>query len=91
MSTATAAPPRKAAVPRVRQTKLLINGEWCDAASGKTFATVNPVTEDKIADVAPSVIASGRPVAVLDAAGTPVGAPRPQAVIDTLIGKDARA
>ena len=46
---------------------------------------------DKIADVAPSVIASGRPVAVLDAAGTPVGALTPQAVIDTLIGKDARA
>lgn len=52
MSTVTAAPPRKAAVPKVRQTKLLIGGEWCDAASGKTFATMNPVTEEKIADVA---------------------------------------
>src|SRR5262247_1323466 len=34
------------------QTKLLINGEWTAAASGKTFATVNPVNETKIADVA---------------------------------------
>jgi glycine betaine/proline transport system ATP-binding protein len=45
---------------------------------------------DKIADVAPAVIQGGRPVAVLDAAGAPIGALTPQAVIDTLIGKDAR-
>lgn len=38
--------------PKVRQTKLLIDGKWVDAASGKTFATVNPATEEKIADVA---------------------------------------
>jgi glycine betaine/proline transport system ATP-binding protein len=45
---------------------------------------------DKIADVAPAVIQRGRPVAVLDAGGAPVGALTPQAVIDTLIGRDAR-
>ncbi len=38
--------------PKVRQTKMLIGGEWCDAVSGKTFATMNPATEEKIADVA---------------------------------------
>ncbi len=38
--------------PRIRQTQLLIDGVWRDAVSGKTFATVNPATEDVIADVA---------------------------------------
>ena len=38
--------------PKVRQTRMLINGEWVDARSGKTFATYNPATEEKIADVA---------------------------------------
>ncbi|TWU09708.1 Aldehyde dehydrogenase PuuC [Symmachiella macrocystis] len=38
--------------PTVRQTQLLIDGQWCDAASGKTFCTFNPATEEKIADVA---------------------------------------
>jgi glycine betaine/proline transport system ATP-binding protein len=46
---------------------------------------------DKIADVAPLVMGGGKPVAVLDAAGSPVGTLTPQAVIDTLIGKDASA
>lgn len=36
----------------VRQTKILIDGEFRDAASGKTFATVDPSTEEVIADVA---------------------------------------
>src|SRR5260370_39975560 len=54
MATATAkAPrPRTALAPKVRQKQLLIDGVWCDAKSGKTFATVNPATEEKIADVA---------------------------------------
>jgi acyl-CoA reductase-like NAD-dependent aldehyde dehydrogenase len=34
------------------QTKLFINGEFVDARSGETFATINPATEEKIADVA---------------------------------------
>jgi len=40
------------ATPEVRQTKLLINGEWRDAVSGKTFQTINPATEELIAEVA---------------------------------------
>ncbi|MGZ8217702.1 aldehyde dehydrogenase family protein [Methylomagnum sp.] len=36
----------------VRQTKLLIDGQWVDAASGKTFETLNPATGDVIAQVA---------------------------------------
>ena len=49
---ATATEPTKFAPPKVRQTKILIGDEWRDAVSGKTFATINPATEEKIADVA---------------------------------------
>jgi len=38
--------------PEIRKTQLLIGGKWVDAASGKTFPTYNPATEEKIADVA---------------------------------------
>jgi aldehyde dehydrogenase (NAD+) len=31
---------------------MLIDGKWCDSQTGKTFATYNPATEEKIADVA---------------------------------------
>jgi aldehyde dehydrogenase (NAD+) len=34
------------------QTRLFINGEFVDARGGETFATHNPATEEKIADVA---------------------------------------
>src|SRR5438874_557135 len=34
------------------QHQLFINGEFVDARSGETFATANPATEEKIADVA---------------------------------------
>jgi len=34
------------------QTKLLINNEWVDAVSGKTFPTLNPATEEVITRVA---------------------------------------
>lgn len=40
------------APPEVRQTKLLIDGNWVDSVSGKTFATLNPATEEVIAQVA---------------------------------------
>ncbi len=40
------------APPHVRQTRMLIDGRFRDAQSGKTFATINPATEQKIADVA---------------------------------------
>ena len=37
----------------VRSThKLLIDGEWVEAASGKSFATINPATEETLAEVA---------------------------------------
>src|SRR5580658_7746482 len=38
--------------PKVRQTKLLIDGKWVNAASGKTFDTINPTTGEVIARVA---------------------------------------
>lgn len=56
MATATKAKPAKktnlVAAPKVRQTKLLIDGKWKNSVSGKTFATVNPATEEVIANVA---------------------------------------
>lgn len=42
----------KVAIPDIRQTKLLIDGQWCDAQSGKTFTTFNPATEEPIAEIA---------------------------------------
>lgn len=47
---ATAAQP--VARPQVKQTKLFIDGQWVDAASGKTFETIHPATEEVIANVA---------------------------------------
>jgi phenylacetaldehyde dehydrogenase len=35
-----------------RSKKLLIGGKWVDATSGKTFATLNPATEEGLAQVA---------------------------------------
>ncbi len=35
-----------------RKQKMLINGKWVDAASGKTFATYNPATGEVLAQVA---------------------------------------
>jgi aldehyde dehydrogenase (NAD+) len=54
MATATAA---QAAAPtaasvKVKQTKMLIDGKWVDAVSGKTFETLNPATGKVIAKVA---------------------------------------
>ena len=49
---ATATEPRRKAAGRKLQTKLLIDGQWRDAASGKTFETVHPATEEVIARVA---------------------------------------
>ncbi|CAH1787376.1 unnamed protein product [Owenia fusiformis] len=37
--------------PEVKFTKIFINNEWVDSESGKTFATINPCTGEKIADV----------------------------------------
>ncbi len=49
MSSVTMAPPQ--AVP-VTATKLLINNRWVEAASGKSFPTINPATGDEICQVA---------------------------------------
>jgi len=35
-----------------RKHKLLINGEWVEPASGKTFPTVNPATGETLAEIA---------------------------------------
>ena len=48
---ATATEPRRA-TRRTFQTKMLIDGQWRDSVSGKTFETVNPATEEVIAQVA---------------------------------------
>ena len=36
-------------------TGLFIDGQWCEAASGKRFDVVNPATEEVIATVADGV------------------------------------
>jgi aldehyde dehydrogenase (NAD+) len=38
--------------PQIRQTQCFIGGNWTPAASGKTFETINPATEEVIAEVA---------------------------------------
>ncbi len=37
---------------KIRYTKLLINGKWQDAQSGKTFPTINPATTENLAHIA---------------------------------------
>ncbi|MEM6798605.1 MAG: aldehyde dehydrogenase family protein [Planctomycetota bacterium] len=46
------APSPSIARPDVTETQCFIGGKWLDAASGKTFATVNPATEEVIAEIA---------------------------------------
>ncbi len=48
MATAT----QPVARPQVKQTQCFIDGQWVDAASGKTFDTIHPATEEVIAQVA---------------------------------------
>ena len=38
--------------PQVRQTSCFIGGKWVPAASGKTFETIHPATEEVICEVA---------------------------------------
>jgi len=38
--------------PQIRQTECFIGGKWIPSASGKTFPTINPATEEEIALVA---------------------------------------
>jgi acyl-CoA reductase-like NAD-dependent aldehyde dehydrogenase len=37
--------------PEIKYTKILINNEWVNSASGKTFPTINPATGTKICDL----------------------------------------
>lgn len=48
MGTATAKRPAR---PKVKQTKMLIDGKWIESAGGASFATLNPATEEVIAEV----------------------------------------
>ncbi|MFO0848478.1 MAG: aldehyde dehydrogenase family protein [Gemmataceae bacterium] len=50
MSAATLS--RPAARPKVKDRQLLIGGKWQPAASGKTFTTINPATEEAVCQVA---------------------------------------
>ena len=42
---ATVTTPKGEMRAAVSATKLLINNQWVDSASGKTFPTINPATE----------------------------------------------
>ena len=52
MATALKMPADKASNFVTQRHKLLINGQWVEAASGKTFATYNPATGEVLAQVA---------------------------------------
>jgi aldehyde dehydrogenase (NAD+) len=53
MATVTEKPSaKKVPRPQVRQTQCFIDGQWVPAASGKTFETIHPATEEVIAQVA---------------------------------------
>ncbi|XP_077997198.1 aldehyde dehydrogenase, mitochondrial-like [Glandiceps talaboti] len=45
------AQPQPQTSPDIQCNKLFVNNEWVDSASGKTFATINPTTGEKICDV----------------------------------------
>ncbi len=38
--------------PKIRHTECFIGGKWRGSVSGKTFATINPATEEIIAEIA---------------------------------------
>jgi aldehyde dehydrogenase (NAD+) len=50
VSVATITKPQKQ--PKIRQTECFIDGKWGPSVSGKTFETINPATEEVIAQVA---------------------------------------
>ncbi len=58
MGTATKSAPRKTQPssktqpPKVKDRQMLIGGKWVNAASGKTFTTINPATGETICNVA---------------------------------------
>src|SRR3954468_15219148 len=52
MATITGKKESKVKRPQVRQTQCFIGGKWVPAASGKTFETIHPATEEVICEVA---------------------------------------
>jgi len=52
MATVTEKAGNKVARPEIHQTQCFIGGKWLPAASGKTFETIHPATEEVIAQVA---------------------------------------
>lgn len=52
MATATMNATNSVPRPQIRQTSCFIDGQWLPAQSGKTFDTVDPATEEVIAQVA---------------------------------------
>ncbi len=52
MATVDLAPRVAAPHVPIRQTRLLIDGQWVESASGKRFPTFNPATGEQIAEVA---------------------------------------
>ena len=49
---ATVTQPKPGRKPQVKETQCFIGGKWVPANSGKTFETINPATEEVIAEVA---------------------------------------
>jgi len=47
----TASMPKPIENPDIKHTGIFVGNEWQESASGKTFPTINPATEEKIADV----------------------------------------
>ena len=52
VSSALETEPARRAAAEVHQTKMLIDGEWVDPMSGRTFKTINPATGTVITEVA---------------------------------------
>ena len=52
MATVADTPKTNLVPPPIRRTQCFIDGKWVDAASGKTFETLNPATEEVITEVA---------------------------------------
>lgn len=52
MSTVAESSTTTVARPEIRQTQCFIGGKWIPAASGKTFETIHPASEEAIAQVA---------------------------------------
>ena len=43
---------KKVARPKIKETQCFIGGKWMPSASGKTFETIHPATEEVICEVA---------------------------------------